>query len=270
GKWLVDNLRKTLREVRQLYVTRRELDALGSSQSWLRSVLQQRLKRGCYAIGKLPLGDDALFFRAATMVDVFPRRAVRDFQTLLRQRTWIEKERRAAGARIIFAGDMLLRLGRPDDAVNAYNLASVSATSELKERLAVAGMFAQVSGRADAGAIATAVERADTQAATSPWPHLLAVLGLLLAGDADDARTYVARGQERGADANVCRQLQTMCDTLAGSAVMPEGDITPLKQGADVRAIARLLCNMEVEPARVAALDETLGAGWLHGHALNP
>lgn len=268
--WLVANLRKTLREVRHLLVTRRELDALGGNQSWLRSVLQQRLKRGCYAIGKLSLEDDALFFRAATMVDVFPRRAVRDFQSLLRQRNWVEKERRAAGGRLIFAGDMLLRLGRPADAVNAYNLAGPSPTSELKERLAVAGIYAAVARQADASFIAEAIRRAETLATVSPWPRMLAALGLLLAGDAQSARTHVTAAAERGADASLCRQLQTMCDSLEGAAVMPEGDLTALQQVDDPRGIARLLCSLAVDDARGAALERALGAGWLHGYALNP
>jgi hypothetical protein len=268
--WLVDNLRKTLREVRQLLVTRRELEVLSGNQSWLRSVLQQRLKRGCYAVGKLSLEDDALFFRATTMVDVFPRRAARDFQSLLRQRNWVEKERRAAGGRIIFAGDMLLRLGRPADALNAYTLASSSPAPELKERLAVAGVFAEVVRQADAPRIADALRRAETLAALSPWPRLLAAVGLLLAGDAEAARAQLEAAAAHGADASLSQQLQSMCDFLSGAAVMPEGDIARLREVEDVRAVARLLCNMEVEAARVAALEQALGAGWLHGYALNP
>jgi len=86
----------------------------------------------------VPLTGDALFFRAAATLDARPERAAKDFQTLLRQRAWVDAECRAGGRRLLFAGDALLRLGRADAARRAYEQAGEPSSPELAERRAVA------------------------------------------------------------------------------------------------------------------------------------
>jgi tetratricopeptide (TPR) repeat protein len=270
AQWLIENLRKILREVRELYMVRRELEAVGAGQTWLRSVLQQRLKRGLYAASKIPLTGDALFFRAAAMLDVFPKRAVRDFQSLLQQRHWIEAERSVGGARIVYAGDALLRFGRPEDALRAYELSSIVMPESLNERVAVATLFAEVMRGAQAEAIAQGAKRAGLLAPSSAWSQTLAALCFIIAGESEIALTHLNAARECGATESVCRYLQRMCAPQTETAPKSEVNLSVLEQPDEIETVARVLCGQEIEPERAGAIDKILGEGWINDCLLNP
>jgi len=254
---------KTLQEARQLFVAHRELTFLTAGQSWRRSLIEQRVARGVHEVGTIPLVGDALFFRAAAFIDTLPERAVRDFQTLLRQRGWVDAERRVGGGRIIFVGDALWRLGQFDEAIRAYELASASRSLQAHERLALALVNAEVRRSAGLDAISRAVGRAVELAPTSPWPQLLAALGLLMAGEVEATMSHLDAAAACGAPESICRGLRAVCTALSGRAVLAEEDLVALHLTVVADAIVRLVCDEGTEPARIEAFVRAFGDEWI-------
>jgi Tfp pilus assembly protein PilF len=262
----VENIRKALREARQLYLIKQELGSMSTSQGWLRSVLAQRLKRGCYEISKLPLTGDALFFRAAAMTEVFPKRATRDFQALLRQQDWINAERRVGGGRIIFTGDSLLRLGKAADASRAYELTDLALSTGVKERLGVSVLCAAVLNNSDAEAISEATQRATRLVPNSPWPLLLAGLGHLIAGDTGAAHLEIENAKEKGAPEATYLRLQSLCTAMSGSAEATNEELPRLTSPDAIDAVISFLCGA----GGIAAVKDLISDGWITRCLTNP
>jgi tetratricopeptide (TPR) repeat protein len=205
-----------------------------------------------------------MFFRAVAVMDTLPERAAKDFQTLLRRRAWVEAERRVGGGRIIFAGDALLRLGQAQEAIHAYELVGDSPPPEVKERLAVALVYAEVLHHAEPPAILSVADRALSLAPDSPWPRLLAMLGLLIAGDVNSALPRLEAAEERGAPEIACRCLRSLCAIVSGTpATVTDKELAALRLPREAEAVIRLLCDAEPEPTRIEAFVRALGEAWI-------
>lgn len=254
--------RSSGQDARRLWAARRELDTAGPGQHWRRSQIKQTWERGLHELGRVPLVGDALFFRAAALAEADPERARRDLQTLLRQGAWVEAEQRAGGGRLIFVGDLLWRLGLPDEARRAYELAGGRASPPVAERLAVARVCVEVARGADAETIMRAAEDARQSSPASYWPRLLAAAGLLRAGAGDAARESLAAAEESGAPANVCRALCALCDAARGPAELSEEEISALALPEEVAAVLRYIFAAGTETARLEALARALGERW--------
>jgi tetratricopeptide (TPR) repeat protein len=261
--WLaVSAGRRTLQETRQLFAARQELESLPAGKSWRRDVLRQRLERGRTELGNIPLVGDALFFRANAMQAMQPDRAIKDFETLLRRRAWVEAECRVGGGRIVYVADALLRAGRVDDAIRGYELVRASRGTEVDERLAVALVLKEILHHAEASAITRAAERATVLAPTGPWPQLLAALGLLIMGDVSSARSRLDVAETRGAPEGVCRCLRSTCAVASsGTATLTDEELNTLP--GEVGAVVRFLCGAEPETARIKKYANKLGETWL-------
>ncbi len=208
---------KALQKAIQLFTVRRELNSLTNRQGWRGSVIRQILERGRREISNIPLVGDALFFRTAAFMDDDHEQSVKDFKRLIRQRSWVEKEQRAGGGMLIFVGDSLLNMGQADDAVHAYELAMVSPQAEVKERLAVATVYAEILRREDSNAISRAADRATDLAPDTHLPQLLAALGLLISGDGDAAMSRIDIAEKLGASETACRCLRSICTSEFGT-----------------------------------------------------
>lgn len=262
---------KGVRESRRLFAAHRERTGLGAGKSWRRDILTQRLDRASRELGAVPLIGNALFFRAAAVLEAWPDRAARDFEALLRQSSWVEAERRVGGGRLMFVGDALLRLGHVDAAIRAYRRASETPSLGLLERVAVAGVYAEIVHRTGREVIANAAERAAENAPTSAWPQLLAAVGLLTVVDAERARAAVAAAESRSAPEPVLRLLRAVCDVLAGAAtIVTDDDLAALRLPSESAAIVRFLCGSGTEAARVAALVTALGDQWMVHSPVDP
>ncbi|MGE0129094.1 MAG: hypothetical protein AB7U82_13530 [Blastocatellales bacterium] len=258
---------RSLLEARQLFAAGGELRALAAGQNWRRGVLEQRAERLRRQLGEIPLGADAMFFRAVAMMDAAPHRAIKDFQTLLRRRAWVEAERRAGGGRIVRAGDTLLSLGQVEEAIRAYRLVDSDSTPGVKERLAVASVYAEVMRRSGATAITGEADQAMDLAPGSPWPQWLAALGLMIAGESEIAMKRLAASVNEDADAPelIRRCLQAVCAALSGAGddSMTDEELAALNMPPETEAVVRLLCGAGDEIARIEALVESRGEAWI-------
>ena len=262
---------KAVQETRRLLAAHRERAGLGTGQSWRRDILTQRVDRASRELGAIHLIGNALFFRAAAVLDASPDRAARDFEALLRQSSWVEAERRVGGGRLVFAGDALLRSGHVDAACRAYRRASDTPSAELVERLAVAGVYAEIVHRSGPEAIANAAARAADTAPASAWPQLVAAVGLLTDMDAGGVRAAAAAAESRGAPEPVLRLLRAVCDVLAGAApAVTDDDLAALRLPAGAAAIIRFLCATGMDTARVTALITALGDQWIVHSPVDP
>lgn len=258
-----DEQRRSLLETRQLFAAVSESRSLAAGQNWRRSVLDQRAEKLRRQLSDIPLEADAMFFRAVAMMVVAPQRAVKDFQTLLRRRAWIEAERQAGGARIVCAGDALLSLGQPEEAIRAYRL--VEATPGVKERLAVASVYAELMRRSGATTLDGEASRAADLAPGNPWPQWLAALGLLIAGEREIAARRLAMATATDASQLTRRCLQAVCSALSGAGDDPiaNEELAALKLPPKTEAIIRLLCDAGDEIAKCEMLVESLGETWI-------
>jgi hypothetical protein len=262
--------RKALHDARSLFATKQELLSLPDGQAWRRSVLEQRLRRGRHEVGSVPLMGNALFFRAAAMVDTQSERMVRDCQTLLQRVAWIGRERSVGGARILFVGDLLLRCGQIGDALRAYELMGQPESPTVQQRLAVALVAEQVVQRTKAEGVCKAVAQAEELAPDNPWPSLLAALGLLIDGEIDSARMYLDAAEEHGAPESTCRCLRAVCsavDRLGTDYPTDRGSMTDEDLAAQalqkhVTAVVRFVCGQDALPARISTLVDALGDDW--------
>lgn len=255
---------RTRQEARRIFAAHRELQSLPAGQAWRRELVTQQLERGCHEIGTIPMPGQEMFFRAVAVMDTLPERAARDFQTLLQRRAWIEAERRVGGGRIVFAGDALLRLGRPQDAIHAYELAGDLPLPEVQERLAATFVCAEALRQAEPAAISSAADRALSLAPTQPWPQLLAAVGLLIAGDASAASLRLDAAEERGAPQTACRCLRSLCAAASGTpTTVPGEDLAALRLPGQAKAMVDLLCGAGPEASRIETFVHALGKEWL-------
>ena len=255
--------RKSWQDTRKLWTAQRELASSKPGQHWRRSQIEQTWKRGLHELGHVPLVGDALFFRAAALVGTEPERACKDLQTLLRQGAWVEAEQQSGAGRLIFAGDLLWRLGRPDEARRAYELAGESSTLEITERIAVARVCTELARSADAERISREVDAAHSLSSSSYWPQLLAALGLIRVGAIDNAREQLAQAAASGASENLCRVLHSLCNASHCTTELTLEEISELKLPEVIAAVLRYMFVGGPDSECVAALPRVLGERWL-------
>jgi hypothetical protein len=252
---------EALQWARKLFAAQAELGNLPSGSGWRQATVQATRDQALQRLSSIPLIGDALFFRAAALCDTQPDRALKDLQTLLRQRTWLEQQQRSGGGRLLALGDLLLRLGRVDEAVHAWERGGDSAA--IRERCAVALVSARLRDGRALDRLEEAVERAAALAGASPWPHLLAALGLLAAGRADEARARVEVAEQHNAPPALCRCLRALATRSIAEAVLEERDLSALQLSPEVDAVLRVLCGPGTEAARLALFVRILGERWL-------
>lgn len=255
--------RKSWHDTRRLWTVQRELVSTKPGQQWRRSQIKQTWERGLHELRGVPLVGDALFFRAAALVGTEPESVRKDLQTLLRQNAWVEAEQQSGGGRLIFAGDLLWRLGQPDEARRAYKLAGEFSTPQLTERLAVAKVCVAVARSADAETISLAADGAHALAPLSHWPQLMAVLGLVRAGATEAARDRLDQAAASGAAENVCRVLRTLCGAAHVTAELAVEEISALNLPEVVAAVLRYLFIGGPDSERMDAMAQALGKRWL-------
>jgi len=264
-------LDKGQQESRRLFVAQRERSALSEGRQWRREILTHRLERVGRELSAVPLVGTAQFFRAAAMMESSPDRAAREFEALLHQSSWVEAERRVGGGRLAFIGDALLRLGRPAAAIRAYRRATDVLSADVRERLAVASVCAEILQRRGSEAIASAVAQATEEAPASPWPHVIAAVGLLILVDAERARAATAEAGSRQAPEVVLQVLRAVTDALQGApAVVTDEMLSALRMPAESAAAVRLLCGSGPELPRLAGLFATCGDEWIVRAPVDP
>jgi tetratricopeptide (TPR) repeat protein len=250
--------RKTLLESRRLYSAHRQAQSLGSSEAWRRVRLEQRLERGRHELGSVPLVGDALFFRAQVACGHDPARAVKDLQTLMRQRAWVDAQRRVGGARIVAAGDLLLRLGETKAAVDAYEVADRIGVESVSDRLTIAAMLS--------GGLAGTLQPPSTTDATtgaSPWPPLVAAAQCLCNGHVDLARTALAQAVRRGAPEGLCQAVRTLLGCAAGETTFSANELAGVGLPRDAMSALRLHFGPGSEADRIKAFVSEHGGEWL-------
>lgn len=256
-------IRNSLLEARKLYAANRELTSLVPGREWRRSILKNCIERGVQEIGAIPLIGNDTYFRAKALADISPERAAKDFQNLIKRPQWVEAEQKVGGGRLIVVGDALLHLDKIDDAFNAYQLANNSPHPELNERLAVAYIYKQVRDHANPKAILDAVAYTTDLVLDNPYPHLIAVLGLLIAGERNAALSCLDEAEERGAPGAICRSLRTLCTITSELGTIPEEDLTVLRLPKEVKAILRLICGEGSEPYRIEDYVNIFREKWI-------
>lgn len=249
--------RKALLETRRLYAVHRQLRALGPSDAWQRTRLEQRLERGRHELGSVPLVGDALFFRAQVVADHDPDRAKRDLQTLLRQQAWLEGERRVGGARIVAAGDLLLRLGDAPAAIRAYQAADRASTEAIGERRAIAVVLAGASTTPDPSAVTGAM------ATAGPWPSLVAAAACLVQGQADRARAALERTESLGAPPALAQAVRVLLGCLARERTCAPADLAGVGLPRDTLSALCLLFGAGSQVDRAKAFVNEHGHAWL-------
>jgi hypothetical protein len=268
--WLVENVRKVLREARQLYQARLQLRSDAAPQGWLGSLLEQRLVDGCNDMMAANVAGDSMFFRAAAMMEILPGRAARDFRRLLRQRDWVEQERRAGSARILFAGDALMRLGQVSEAARAYELAGDPQSSEVKDRRAVAMIYTKILEGAEPEAVLQALDDTVALASSSHWPRLLGALALLMAEKPNEAISALREAAGRGAPEKLCRNLTAMCVALSGSEAMGSEALPSLDLPEESEKILLLLCGFQAGSQQVREFLDSSGREWVTSLITDP
>jgi tetratricopeptide (TPR) repeat protein len=267
----MDAQRKTLLEARQFFAAYRETKSLANTQGWKRDLVKQRFERWLHELGSIPLAGDAMFFRAVAVTDVLPERAMKDFLTLLRRRAWVDAEDAAGGGRIVCAGDALLRFGQIQDAIRAYETAVSSQSPEVKERLAVALVYAEVSRSAEPKFLADAADRARELAPASPWPQILAAMGLLMAREPKLALARLEAAETCGGPEPVCRCLRSLCSVVSGApATMTDDELTALRLPEKADAAINFLCGTGPELARMEAFVRVFGEAWIAHCPIDP
>ncbi len=267
----IDLERKTLLETRQFFMAYQELKSLAATQGWKRDLVKQRLERWQHELGNIPLAGNAMFFRAIAVMDALPERAAKDFLALLRRRSWMEAETRVGGGRIVCAADALLQLGQVREAIHAYEIAAPSLSPEVKERLAVALVYADVLRQTEPKVIVNAAHRAQELAPISPWPQILAALGLLMAREPGLALAQLEAAEAYGAPEPVCHCLRSLCAVVSGApATITDEERTALRLPQKADAIIRLLCGAGPEVARMEAFVRVFGETWIAHCPIDP
>lgn len=255
-------VRRTLLQARQFFTATLEMASLPVKHGWRHDVLRQSLDRHDRETSAQPFVGDALFFRAAALAERRPEQSLKELQTLLRQRRWVGRELDAGGGRLAAAGGLLLRLGQPEGAIRVYESLGGDALPRVKERLAVALVYAEVVKRAPAEALASAVVRAAELAPRSAWPQLLGAFGLLIAGDPDASRGRIEAATERGAPDALCRILCMFTAPGEAGAAVSDAEIATLGLPSERDALVRLVCGPGEESARAEAFVGAIGPGW--------
>lgn len=259
----VESTYPALQKARRFFAGRRHLKSLPQGSSWNRSQLKHRLRRIRHEIGDIPLTGDALFFRGAAMMDVDSRRTVKDFRALLRRRSQVRRELKAGGGRIAFIGDAFLKLGLVDDAIQAYKLLESDLSGEVQERIVVASVFAEIQGNSDPDAIRVAEKKAWEIMPFDPLPQFLAILGLLIAGDVDSAKSLMEAMEESEKEKETCDCLRFICNAMSGERSAPFDDRAGLQIPEDVQRIIHFLGDAGADCRRIRAFIREQGKEWV-------
>ncbi|MCD4786497.1 MAG: hypothetical protein K8T10_21940 [Candidatus Eremiobacteraeota bacterium] len=252
-----------LQKARQFFADRRRMKSLPQGRSWNRSQLKHRLRRIRHEIGDIPLTGDALFFRGAAMMDVDSRRTVKDFRALLRRRSKVRRELKAGGRRIIFIGDAFLKLGMVNDAIQAYKLLESDLPGEARERIAVASVLAAIQSNSGPDTIRVAAKKAGEVIPSDPLPQLLAILGLLIAGDVDSAKSLMEAMEESEKEKETCDCLRFICNAMSGERSAPFDGMAGLQIPEDVRRIIQFLRGVGTDRHRIRAFIREQGREWV-------
>lgn len=261
-----------LRKAREAYQAGREVEGLAGRQGWRRSVLRNRWESGLQEAARRPVVGEAAFFYAMAALETMPERAAGWFKALLRRRGWIDAERRWGGRRLLAAGDALLRLGEPAEAARAYEaLPGNARTEETRERAAVAGLQAALSGGLERCPLAAAAMRAAESAPGASFPELLAALALLVAGNPESARSRLDAAGEQAGLAAVTRCFQALAKArTSGEAVLSEEEIAAPGMPEPAAAAVRLLCGIGPEVERIEAFIAAAGEDWTRSCPVDP
>jgi hypothetical protein len=245
---------KNLLETREFFIASKQRRAAASAANWTRDMAQRKIDRLRSGIGGRPLTGDASFFRSAALLESEPLQALKDLQALRQRRSWREAERCVGGGRVVFVGDALLGLGRPEDAHAAYQ-----AIAACGERRAVASAYARLLK----GAEACEWNALEAEAGDSPWPRLLAAVAALVAGNPAAAADRINGAEARGASAPVCRRLRVALAAISGECQVAPGELTATGFPPLAAAALLLAAGTGAEPARAEAYLSVAGERWM-------
>lgn len=251
---------RTLMETRELFIARGQLSAPTSSGKWVREIVQRKVDRLTSRVGEGPLTGDASFFRSAALLNSEPGRALKDLQALRHRRAWQDAERSVGGGRLVFVGDALLRLGKPDDACALYR-----SMPAFRERAEVASVYAALLRRESPEKLISAAAEAQ-----SSWPKLLVALALQIAGMAPAATDLLNSAPKEGAPPAVCDRLRALSDTITGAIQVDQEKLVALGLPLQVVAAVYLAVGSDPEPTRAKAYVAALGSRWIEFCPLDP
>jgi len=262
--------RKSLDMARQWFAAQRERRSLGASERWRQDELTRRIQRAEHEIGQIPLKESDAFFRGLANVDCNTNLAAKDLASLLHRRTWLAAEARAGGSRLVALGDGLTRLGKPAEAIQAYQAAPPH-VADAAQRLAIARVWARVEQGATGSEIAAAVHEAVTAVPGSACLQLIAALGLLMAGQQVEARRHLEAAASLDAPPPICRALLTLIDSSAGRpAEISKKDFAGLNLSAKTQSALRLVVGGATASERLCTLLEQFDTQWSGTFLVDP
>ena len=166
-------------------------------------------------------------------------------------------------------GDVLMSLGRPADAVRAYDLAVPSCT-HASERRCVAALAAALAMAGDVRAVGEAVKAAHAASPPSGWCSALAAVGWALAGERDSMRKELAEARRLGGPGIACDVAEAL-DACA--ARIEGGRLAGLASGVAAAALGaalRLLLATDPLVDRATEFIQKFGDRWLEECPAHP
>lgn len=255
---------KSLKDARELAAGAVELAHAPAADDARHREITHRTQRIAHEIGDRPLMGSAGFFRAVALLQSEPDQAAKDFQTLLNRKRWTDAECATGGARLLFVGDALARLGQLELAVRAYELAAQAGRPETSEPLLVLRVWAAARSL-DAPAITAAANDAATQAPSFPWPQALAAVGLMMAGEYDAAEVRIDAAEKAGAAQVTCRYLRAVSAVLQDKIQtdeLSETDLTSEHLSDESKALLRLITGPRPLGQRLSDFAKAHGPTW--------
>lgn len=249
---------KALRLAWELFAAQDELDSIAEGRGWRADVLKNQVESSRHRIGRSVMVGDAAFFRGAALLKEDPQQAAKDFRSLLRRREWCASERRAGGARLIFIGDALRRMGLDAEALRAYESAGDSGAG----RAALMQLCAALQGGAIPQEAEDTVARVAGLFPENATASLLAAAASLAAGVREGVEEHLAEAERLGAPAAACRCLRGFLHAADGKATLDEGDLRELGLPESAAAVVRFMGADGDGAARLKALIDCAGEKW--------
>jgi hypothetical protein len=251
------NIPKTLVQSRQAVNSLREMRALPVAAGRRRSELDQRLQWSANELRSAVLVGDALLFRAAAVAEARTASAIRDVQTLLRQRRWCSREQQIGGGRLIAIGDILLRLGQPSAAIDAYERAGSKFNERLKDRLSLAVLL---NGLRETSGVGSAELGGHQPAPTNAWVQAVQAIGFRVQGKLADAHQCQKAAEELGAPEAVRQVLRAICgETITA---IPEATQKVLRLPVRAFVALRLMAGKMDDPCEMRLFVEAFNDEW--------